>query len=304
MVKMNKGFWKLPDDETTRQFVNKKLTEEADAYEERLTAEESLKKVKATPEMFEDIMRRVRAADAEREISAARHISASEAGTEYDTAEETGSISGCDREALEIGRKVLKRRKYRKIWRGTGIAAALLALIFGLSVSTEAGRFRVSRFWSLLVGREMVIRVETDDVEEIAVSTYDEEQAWSEIEEKTGMVPVKFLYKPKGMMFQNFECNEINKVAHLFYTYENTVIKILMTEENGNKSLKSEMHYDGAQTGEIPVVTRYGTYTVIETADEEGNNYWVSFEKDDCNYSIYGAIPREEFLKMIEKIFF
>lgn len=294
MPKREKRNGNAPD-ESIRQFLNREECKRADAYEELINADESLKDIKATPEMYEDMMRRIAAVDAEKEREAARKT---EDG-------EYAYVSEADRKAMELGKKVLARRKYRKVWQGCGVAAALLAVVIGYGASSEAGKFRIANFWNFLVGQETVIRTENDVPEDAVASTHEEEMAWSEIEEKTGIVPVKFMYFPEGVEFDGYEVEEKHRTAKLFYKYENTIIKVLMTAgEDSTNSLKSEMHYDGVKVDEIPVTTRYGEYSIVETKADQGNNYIFSIEKDNCSYAIYGIINRDEFVKMIEKIFF
>lgn len=278
-----------------RQFLDKEECKRADAYEQKLNADESLKNIEASPEMFEDIMRRVAAIETEKE----------KAVEETDDGEYV-YVSQKDREAMELGRKVLERRKYRKVWRGLGIAAILLVVMIGVGVSSEAGRFRIANFWSLLVGKETVIKVDNNqDEEDIIEQDYAESEAWREIEEKTGIVPVKFMYLPEEMRFERYQVDETYGIAYLFYKYEDTIMNVVMTRgENSNKTSKSELHYDGATVNEIPVNTRYGEYTIVETKTDVGNNYMVSFEKDNCSYSIFGVSTRVEFKNMIENIFF
>lgn len=277
-----------------RQFLDKEECKRADAYEQKLNADESLKNIEASPEMFEDIMRRVAAIETEKE----------KAVEEKDDGEYV-YVSQKDREAMELGRKVLERRKYRKVWRGLGIAAILLVVMIGVGVSSEAGRFRIANFWNFLVGQETVIRVENDDPKDAVEVDFAEKEAWSEIEEKTGIVPVKFMYLPEEMRFDGYEINEVHGIARLFYKYEDAIIKVLMTNgENISNSLKGEMHYDGEKINEIPVVTRYGKFHIIETEAEQKNNYMLSMQKNGCSYAIYGVSTRDEFVKMIENIFF
>ena len=276
------------------QFLDKEECKRADAYEQKLNADESLKNIEASPEMFEDIMRRVAAIETEKE----------KAVEETDDGEYV-YVSQKDREAMELGRKVLERRKYRKVWRGLGIAAILLVVMIGVGVSSEAGRFRIANFWNFLVGQETVIRVENDDPKDAVEVDFAEKEAWSEIEEKTGIVPVKFAYKPDGMKFEGYQVDENYGVAYLFYKYGDTITNVVMTKgEKPDKTLKSELHYDGTKVNEIPVETRYGECVIVETETDIGNNYIVSFQKDNCSYSIFGVFIRDEFKSMVENIFF
>ena len=294
MPKKEKRKWNSPE-KAIRQFLDEEECKRADAYEQKLNADESLKDIEATPEMFEDIMRRVAAADAEKDEAVAQKAAVGE----------YVYVSQEDREAMELGKKVLARRKYRKVWRGCGVAAALLAVVVGVSVSTEAGRFRIANFWNFLVGQETVIRVENDDPRDAVEVDFAEKEAWSEIEKKTGIVPVKFAYKPDGMVFDSYDVNEVHGIARLFYKYDDAIIKVLMTDgEDIMNSLKSEMHYDGEKVDEIPVGTKYGRYNIVETKANQGNNYMFSMEKDDCSYCVYGILSRNEFVKVVEKIFF
>ena len=77
MPKKEKRKWNSPE-KAIRQFLDEEECKRADAYEQKLNADESLKDIEATPEMFEDIMRRVAAVDAEKDEAVAQKAAVGE----------------------------------------------------------------------------------------------------------------------------------------------------------------------------------------------------------------------------------
>lgn len=84
------------DGKKTEDFIWEKISQEADAYEAELNADASLDDVRLTPEMMDDMMRRIAEED-ERNAKSAEMF-----------------LSEDDREALRLGREERERRTKRK----------------------------------------------------------------------------------------------------------------------------------------------------------------------------------------------
>ena len=59
----------------------------------------------------------------------------------------------------------------------------------------------------------------------------DQEKACADIEEQLGIKPVHFMYELKGMEFDGYEVDIKAKTARMFYFYNNSIITILMRQD-------------------------------------------------------------------------
>ncbi len=275
------------NDKKMQEFIWEKMSEKADAYEAELNADPSLDDVHLTPEMMEDMMRRIAEED-EKDAKSAEMF-----------------LSEDDREALELGRKERerrkKRRKSRKVLLRAGILAAVLAVVFGASMSIEANRIRLLNVWNFLQGKEAVIRVENSD----GSGEYDArvEAAYADILAKTGIHSVMFMYVPKGLMFINHITDETLENALMFYQHNNTVLTVDMTKKN--ESSERMQIFDGEVQEEFEIETKYGIASAMKIVTQEGEkDYMAQIAYDNCQYTIYGISSREEFTKMIEHVNF
>lgn len=274
------GHYSDMDDKKTEDFIWEKMSESADAYEAELNADASLDDVCLTPEMMADMMQRIAEED-EKNAKSAEML-----------------LSEDDREALELGRKTrARRKKSRKVLLRTGIAAAVLAIVLGGSMSIEANRIRLLNAWNFLQGKEAVIRVEND--EEIGEYSVEVEKACADILDKTGIHAVWFLHMPKGMRFNNYVVSDISEYALMFYQYEDTILTVDMVKKN--EQSKMTRLFDGEIMDNFEIETKFGTVSIIEIVSPEGeNDYVAQVVYDNCQYTVYGILSRDELITMIE----
>lgn len=272
------------DDKKTEDFIWQKMSEAADAYEAELNADPLLDDVCLTPEMMEDMMQRIAEED-EKNAESAEML-----------------LSEDDREALELGRKTrARRKKSRKVLLRAGIAAAALAVVFGASMSIEANRIRLLNVWNFLQGKEMVFRVENSD--ERGEYDIEVDAACADILEKTAIHAVRFLHIPQGMRFSNYMVYEVSKSAMMFYQYGDTIITIDMGKKSNQ--IKDTQIFDGDILDKFEIETKFGAVSVTKIEDPEGeSDYIAQITYNDCQYTIYGVVPEDEFVKMIETINF
>lgn len=278
------GHYSDMDDKKTEDFIWEKMSESADAYEAELNADASLDDVCLTPEMMADMMQRIAEED-EKNAKSAEML-----------------LSEDDREALELGRKTrARRKKSRKVLLRTGIAAAVLAIVLGGSMSIEANRIRLLNAWNFLQGKEAVLRIEND--EEIGDYDLELQEACADILEKTGIHSVGFLYIPQGMCFMDYVVNESVNSAMIFYQYGDTIVTLDM--EKKSDQIKGAKIFDGEILENYEIETKFGTIMVKEVKTPDGEkDYVAQIVYDNCQYTIYGILPRDEFEKMIEFINF
>ncbi|EET59692.1 putative phage tail component domain protein [Marvinbryantia formatexigens DSM 14469] len=275
------------DGKKTEDFIWEKISQEADAYEAELNADASLDDVRLTPEMMDDMMRRIAEED-ERNAKSAEMF-----------------LSEDDREALRLGREErerrTKRKKSRKVLLRAGIVAAILVIAFGAGMTIEANRIRLLNAWNFLQGKEIVIRVEND--EEVGEYGVELENACADILDKTGIHSVWFPYMPKGMQFHNYVINDTSEYALMFYEYGDTIITVDM--EKNNERVKKSQIFDGEVLKNFDVESKFGNVSVTEILTPEGEkDYIAQIVYGNCRYTIYGVLSQEELTKIIEKINF
>lgn len=222
------------------------------------------------------------------------------------------NLSEEDREALELGKKVKeKRTARRRRWKGRRrvvvTAAALLVLVGGVLTATGDMDYIISKFNIIKDGRLYTVIDVNDTGSALELETDEEFEAYQEIEENLGIPPIYLTVKPEGMEFKEFESfSEFGK-AHVYYEYKSNIIFVELFKVQEPTTVGS--YLDG-QVEEMFRVTieadkkEVDVYGVKGSPDKEGICYSTDFIYQNCYYRIYGVMEKEEFVKMIEKIFY
>lgn len=273
------------NNQSVEEFVRRQAIEAADAYEKKLNDDPSLDDIQLTDEMRRDMMRRIAAENAE---------------SVKDTRDDIlHLLPEEDRKALEAGRKQLKKRARRKYLRAAGVAAVVAALIFGASMTIEANRIRLANIWNMLLGREVMFQLKNENVPE--EDDWRIQDACADILEKTGIHAIEFMYKPPQMGLEDYMADAELKTAYLLFNYDNALLTVRMLKNEENTVWGQIL--DGEVQDTLTVETHFGTATVMEIQGPENElDYAAELLYDNCQYTIYGILPREEFIKMIENI--
>lgn len=139
-----------------------------------------------------------------------------------------------------------------------------------------------------------------DNNEENIYGGYDEEEVCQEIEDQLGVLPVRFGYRPKGMLLQKY-CIQDDQDIILRYVCENKKIYIYISKDYDESSINFKM--DGEPKDVIRVEALSMEIPVYEYKDSNENVYMQSsFEYLNTYYSISGMIEQDEFEKILENI--
>lgn len=268
------------------ELLRQKMIEEADCYEQEINCDSSLDGIEPDPAMLNKILAAIEKEEGE--------------GSE---AESLGCrpedlLSEEDRRALEYGRKHMAHPMRRRCMHAAGIAAAVMVGIFGASISIEANREKLMEVMNILVANESVARV-SNETDRYKYSD-EEERARADIEEKLGVSPIIFWYKPQGMEFDDYKVDEISGSAKMFYQYKDTILYLTMKQrEMGTSDSASR---DGEILDVFDVETEYGIAKISVIQGPGEKDYLAELAYNECYYSVYGILPEEEFIKLIEKI--
>lgn len=209
-------------------------------------------------------------------------------------------LSEEDRKALEIGRKRMRNQKKHRWAIRFAVNAAVLVCVFLVGVSTEANRTRLINVINTWVGDESLVKVNNEtDREDVHMN---ENKAYEEIEETLGIKPVRFMYELKGMQFDGYEVDIRAKTARLFYFYNNSIITVLMRQDE--RGIAKGSIKDGDIKEVFEVNTDIGIIEVAGMESINGEKYMAEFIANNTYYHIFGEVPKEEFTNLLKSIFF
>lgn len=215
--------------------------------------------------------------------------------------EEEDSVSKLspeDQKALEIGRKMLHNRKsmrMRAIGKGIAGVAIVLAGTLTLSMSSEANRKRAVYIWNSIVGEELRIGIDSDEIEQMG---QEEQEAYDIIEKEIGIRPLRILYIPEGLQYDGYITDNKNGNANLFYKYKENYVTVFMYNKNVN--VDRIQQFDGKVVDSVKIMAGSIEVDIFKISDSLKENYVSYFSFEDGFYIIWGSMPEESFKKMLE----
>lgn len=223
-------------------------------------------------------------------------------------------LSEEDREALRIGREMLKnqseekkiytmRRKKRNIRRIVALAAVLI-LVMAVGMTSFGGPERMLQFVKSSVGDRQVSKVNSSDKNKI-IEEEDEELAYEKIADEFGIEPVRIIWRPTNMKFKKMELDPEIQVAELDFQYNGKKVEYFVSASYGevswgydNEDKKIEQyHCKQVKIADIEV-------TGYETPETERNRYVAEFEYKKLYYSLSGELTKEEIENILKNLHF
>ena len=217
-------------------------------------------------------------------------------------------LSAEDREALRLGRELLNNPKKKrsavihKIFKGVAGAAVVAVGVFVLSMSSEANREKVLSVWNNIVNDELRVNVDINDENKNHQTGVAEQEAYDYIKELLKIEPVKIMYIPSGMIYDDYSIDVESGTAYIYYKYKNTIVSISMYKENDKSSYNQ--NFDGEIIDSVDIYSESIKTEVWYVDNIYEESYISGFEYKNVYYTICGNLPEEEFKKMISKIVF
>ncbi|HIR13455.1 MAG TPA: DUF4367 domain-containing protein [Candidatus Choladousia intestinavium] len=321
------------DDPRMDEFIRESLKKEADELEAELNSDPSLEGIKAPDDMFEKLVAKLKEEGVweeeaeepeEKESRQTVQQDSQENGDSKEVSKENVSDEGTleqdleklysmlpkeDQEALKLGRAVsekkkrrsVKRKKRLKILKRAGVAAAMLVLVFGISMTSDANRKLVMQVWDGVAER-FGVKLEVDYIDDGIVESQrkEEEEAFEEIKQKTGIREIDFLYLPESMKFESYVIDDKTNEIRIYYLYKETIFYILIYQAENQRS--SYQYLDGNFVFKETYTNDQNIEMEIWEAKQENNSmaYAASFHHDDYSYVCNGEIEYSEFMKILK----
>lgn len=194
-----------------------------------------------------------------------------------------------------------KPKKRNRIARVAAAVLVCAAGVFAASMTSQANRSYFIDTVKLWTGNDTNIIIENDGNNE--KSSMDEDEAIVEIEQKLGVTVPKFMYRPTGFEFKNYNVSAVIGYAWLEYSYMDTIVSIYINDYT-DSSKSSDQLLDGEIVGTIKGNGGKTKIKIIRVKDEndEKESYVAYWNQNEIFYQISGKMEKEEFMKLIRKV--
>ena len=217
--------------------------------------------------------------------------------------EELQNVTMPEEKLEDIHREIRRRRRKTSLFGKTRrrmliAVAAVMVLLLGMGIVGSTKKLYIPVIMQKERGDEVNTKVNNT---ELLGSEYDEEAVCQEIEEKLGVLPVRFKYRPEGMALTYHVINEDAGEAILEYTINDKILHITIYKKNDDSSINSQK--DGETLDEVLVESCGLTVPVQQVEGSLAESYYVtSFEYLNTYYSISSSVEEEQFQKILENI--
>lgn len=202
-------------------------------------------------------------------------------------------------------KKVKKGIDMYEVQRWVALFVVSVVGIFLASMTSEANRTYLKYTIRYLVGNEVVIEAGNDEGKGNSVTEQEEELlACQEIEEKIGVQVPDFNYRPDIQTNFRYNIEFGNAVAAIEYQYGEKIVSLRVINSNRTEA------YGGAIHGKVIKQIKALEDTVIvpvqkikDPGDKEPT-YAAQWEYKGGVYQLSGKLEEEDFLEMIENIYY
>ncbi len=201
-----------------------------------------------------------------------------------------------------VKKAVHRSKKKRRLFLAL---AAVLILVCGSVMTGTGSKSYWKVLWDRVAGDEEVNIINVEDMKSEETGDADEIQVFNEIRQETGILPVRFGYRPENMDFAQYEIDNNQNRAVLLYEYNGQIIQYSMYMNNTDSSYgQTEIDY---LTDEYKIETQENIVVNVQEydiANYEKNRYMAEFEYMDAQYRLIGLMEKEEFDKIIKNLIF
>ena len=313
----------------SEKWLDDRISEDVDRMADKrikeLMESEELKDIEATMDQLQSIRKRLGLVDAEDEhdmeiareltpeVPAHSHVkAASEESTTSETAAAKAEDASSDAEGNDEGNVVeiratetstasnhTKTVRRPHIRLRAALAAALVAILaLGVGMVGSGKKVYLPVVSQREDGDERTTVV--DNNEGNVDRQYNEEEVCQEIEDKLGVLPIRFGYRPKELILQEYWIKD-DQDAILRYAYGAKRLHVYISKDYDESSINFKV--DGVLKDTVQAEAMSIEVPVYEYEDSQGNVYMQSsFEYLNTYYSIDAMMTQEEFEKILENI--
>ena len=282
------------------------LQREADAIEKELEADPDLKDLELPEDFDRKMEERLRAIEKERSV---QNTGADVEKQEEQQEEYESCLSEEDREALELGRKMLeqKKRPHRRIPRKAKVwlpLAASMILVLACGITSVGSKSYWKNLWKRMLGEQKNTVINVEDMDTIKSEEQPGDEAYHNIEEALHVNVIRVVKGLEKLQIKSYEIDDQQKLAKIFYDYNGKMLLygIYLNDEDSSYSEKVA----DPLTDEFDVTNEKQTihvteYQVRDTADYR---YVTYFEYQGVHYQLMGIMKRSDFEEILKNLYY
>ena len=199
-------------------------------------------------------------------------------------------------------KKTVRRRKKRKYV--IVALAAVLVLAFGSMMTGVGSKSYWKVLWERATGEESADIINVEDMDSQETEDLDEMSCFRDINDKFGVLMVRFGYKPQNMNLNRYSLDNEQRIAYLFYNYNEEIIRYTMYMNDTDSSFGQK---DLDKLSDEYEIENGGTTIKVEeykVQDSEDKRYIAEFEYMDVQYRLTGVMEKTEFDKILKNLLF
>lgn len=273
--------------------LKEEVNKEAEQIEREVLSKKELDAIEVTQEQDEALAKKIR------EFEKQKKERMLEAAAEMLTEEDIEILRFKIRaeEKPKVRRMPLKRKVFL-------ILAAVMLIVLGMGMTSVGSKSYWKQLWERFIGKEEIAVSNVEDMDRKETEDGDELTAYREIEESFGVVPVQMMYKPRHMVLDRTEIDEEQRLAKLFYTYEDYIITYSMYVNNEDSSRSHKVEDEQTDAFTVENMTKQVEVKEYAVAGSNARRYVSNFEYRNVQYQLMGVMKREEFEKIVENLEF
>ncbi|MBS6520299.1 MAG: DUF4367 domain-containing protein [Clostridiales bacterium] len=268
-------------DEEMKRFLQEELKKEADQI---------MREVEADPEVAD--------LTAPSEIDQKLYEQIKQYKEEHYAPEET--LSGEQQELIRLG-KIYKRKQKRRKY---VVLAAAVVSAFAVGITSFGGPERILHKFNWNIGDREQTNFDSDDEDIVAAKASEEEEAYQKIKDEFGFEPVRMLYLPENMKFQEGTIfGEMQNAQIIYSDNKNKILRYQIVMDYKASSIGLDVEDQLIQKKEleiekVPIEIRY--YKIKSSGEIHIN---AMFKHKDIQYFLSGNnIKEEEFEKILRNL--
>lgn len=209
-------------------------------------------------------------------------------------------------EKIKLEKRGKKKVDIYQVGKWVAVFFVSLTGVFLLSMTSEANRAYLKHTIQYMAGDEVVLEMGNDvEGEKESVEMQEEELlARQEIEEKLGIPVPAFKYEPDDSIGFQYNIELGNAIAAIEYQYKNAIINLRMINNDKTEGYGLSAHGKVIKKIEILEGLVIVPIRKVKAPEDHEPTYIAQWEYKNGYYQLSGKINQEEFLKIVEYIFY